>query len=157
MNGFLPSSGTLVGSTVMSSTSYPFGWNWNSGDSVTPVNFIVSVLPSSGFPFPRGSNASMGLPFLGGNNTLRISPFLGGIHVSSGLPFLKNVNVLGIYPLSRGTYPPSNFWKQGGTYPPNNAWKQGGNTFQGGYPSTPNSYMGVSYGCSVLDTPLHLD
>lgn len=48
MSGFIPSSGTPVGSAIMSSIGFPFGWNCNSGASVT--NLIGSVPPSSGLP-----------------------------------------------------------------------------------------------------------
>ena len=64
-SGFPPSSGTLVGSIVMSSTSYPFGWNWNSGVSSQTINFILSVPPSSVLPYPGGSNVFGSLSFVG--------------------------------------------------------------------------------------------
>ena len=92
----LPLHGTLIGSMIMSSMGYPFGWNWDSGPSATLINFIGCIPPSSYFPYLGGSNVSRDIPFLRGTNLPRISPFSRGNHDSSGLPFLDNVNIHGI-------------------------------------------------------------
>ena len=83
----------------MSNTSYPFGWNWNSGLSAQNINPIGSVPPRSGLGYLGGRNVSDGLPFLGGTNPLRIYRLHRGGHVSSGVPFPGNVNVPRRYPL----------------------------------------------------------
>lgn len=49
---FLPFSGTLVRSIVMSITGYPFGWNWNNKVSAQIVNLTRNVTPLSVLPYP---------------------------------------------------------------------------------------------------------
>lgn len=119
---FVPSSGSLVGSTIMSTTSYTFGWNWNRGVSAQ----TESVTPMSVLPYPREINGSVNIPFLGGTNILGIYPFLGGVHVSSRQPFPRNVNIPTSYYFPGGTYPPSNVWQQGENYFPMGQSYQGG-------------------------------
>ena len=111
VSGFLPSSSTLESSLIMSIMCYPFGWNWNTRPTFTHINMIGSVSPSSGIPFPGGSNDSRGLPFLVGNHAPRSIPLLGGSHLSCGLPFPNNFYLFGSFHFPRGTYPPSNVWK----------------------------------------------
>ena len=107
-SGFPPSFATPVRSIVMSSTGYPFGWNWNSGVSAQIVNPIRSVTPSSVLPYRGGINVPGSLPFRGGTNPLGSYPFPEGGHVYSGLPFPRNVNIPSSYPFPEDSYPPSN-------------------------------------------------
>ena len=106
-SGFLPSSSTPIGYTVISSTCYPFGWSWNSGVSAPTFNITESVTTLSVLPYLGVSHVPEILPFLGGTNPFGISPFLGGDHVSSCQPFPVNVNILGNHPFHRDTYSPS--------------------------------------------------
>ena len=75
-SGFPPSSGTPLGSMVMSSIDYPFGRNWNIGVTSQTINLIGGVSPLSGLPYPRGSNVFDGLPFLGALISLGVLPSL---------------------------------------------------------------------------------
>jgi hypothetical protein len=149
-SGFLPSSSTPIGSMVISSTCYPFGWNWNSGVSVPTINLIRSVTPPSILPYPRVSHVPSSLPFLGGTNPFGSYPFPRGGDASSGQHFPANVNIPRIYHFLGSTYSPSNVWKQGCNY------FHGGSSYQVGNSYTPNSYMGGPYGPSGLNMPLPL-
>lgn len=146
MNYFIHLSSTLVGSIIVSSMGHPFGWNWNNGVSEKVVNLIGSVPPSSGLPYPGGSDVSRGFLFLRGTDPPRSYPFPFDGHVSSGLPFPENVNIPRSYHFPAGTYPPSNVWKQGGNYFPR------GNTYQGGYSFAPNLYAERYYGSFCLNS-----
>lgn len=81
ISGFPLSFGTPVGSVFISSTSFPFKWNWNSMVSATSINPTASVHWLSGVQFPRGSNVSKGIPFLGGSHSPKSFSLLGGSHV----------------------------------------------------------------------------
>lgn len=103
---------------MSSSTSFPFGWNWNSGVSSTSVHPTSSVKSLNGVPFHGGNNVSRGLPFLGGSHSPWIFPLIVVGHVSCVLPFLGNVSIPRRFPFPWGTYSPTNIFTQGGTYFP---------------------------------------
>ena len=74
-SGFPPSSGTPIDNIVMSSTSFTFEWNQNSGVSATHSNPTRSVNSLSEVPFFSGSNVAKSFPFLGGSHPLGVSLF----------------------------------------------------------------------------------